>query len=467
MRIGTGISGVDLTAQFNLAKAFNMMAESALKLSTLTRINRGSDDPAGLIAAEDLRAELTAIRAASDNAARARGIVHVADSALGEVNGLLNTVRGNIVAAAGGGYSDAEVAAMQLENDAALEAINRIGSYTSYGRRKLFDGSSGFQITGVNSEQVADIQVSQNAGGGAQTPRIEVTAVATTADLEVSDDDGQLDEAVTLQITGNQGTTTLEFSATATYEQVAQAVNANTDATGVTATVDGNAITFSSTDVGSDAMVSVEALEGSLGSGDTVAYGTDVVATVDGAEYVGQGNTISINSESLEAEITFVEGFEGEVDRITIAGDAMTFVFSPDVTNTKTIGMPTVNTASLGGAAGRLNELFSGGNADLTSGNLAQAMDILDAAGSQITSARAELGAFEKYTIDSSQEVLAGMELNISSARSQIFDTDVAAETSRWVKAQILAKTSIATMDIVAQRRSMVWSLLQGMNGSR
>ncbi len=134
MRIGSRLSGADLAAQHYLIQAFARLQAANTPLSTMVRINRGSDDPAGLIAMEQLRAELTAIRAASDNAARAGGVVRVADSALREVSGLLNSIRGHVVQAAGGGLSDAEIAAKQIEVDAALEAIDRIGSYTSFVR---------------------------------------------------------------------------------------------------------------------------------------------------------------------------------------------------------------------------------------------------------------------------------------------------------------------------------------------
>ncbi len=186
MRIGSGPSGIDLTAQINLLNAYTELSKSAIRLSTMQRINAGSDDPAGLIAAESLRSEITAIRAASENAGRARAAIRVADSAMGEVSGLLNTIRGNVVSAAGGMYSDAELAAMQLENDAAMEAINRISGTTSFAGRKLLDGSSGYQTSGVDASQVADITVHATSGGE-QTLDIEVTQPAGTADLTFTD----------------------------------------------------------------------------------------------------------------------------------------------------------------------------------------------------------------------------------------------------------------------------------------
>ena len=67
-RIGASLSGVDLTAQNLLARAVEQVNRSSVQLSTLKRINRASDDPAGLIALEQLRSELVSLERASSNA---------------------------------------------------------------------------------------------------------------------------------------------------------------------------------------------------------------------------------------------------------------------------------------------------------------------------------------------------------------------------------------------------------------
>lgn len=284
MRIGSQLSGLELTAQHNLLQALSQQSASSVRLATMQRINRGSDDPAGLIAVEQMRAELTAIQEAEHNASRAAGLAQVADSALSEVGDLLISIQGNVGAAAGG-FSDAEVEASQLEINAALDAINRIGNTTSYGGRKLFDGS---------------------------------------------------------------------------------------------------------------------------------------------------------------------------------AGD-LTFLFSADVAQTTTLELPTVSTAELGTATGRLSDLASGGSASLTSDNLAEAAEIINAAQSQILDARARTGALEKYTIESSQRLLGSMEENLSSAVSSIFDADVAVETSNMTRSQILVDAGISSLMIANQRRGLIGRLLGGM----
>ena len=460
MRIGTSLSGMDLTALNNLYKAQTKLDQSSQRLSTMHRINSGADDPAGLIAVEQMLSELTSIRAANDSAARAAGMIHVADSGMSQVSGLLNTIRGNVMDVAGGNLSDAETKAKQIEIDAALEAVDRLGNYTSFGSRKLLDGSAGLNVSQTNATQVTNIDVHYNAGGGEQTPDIEVVSAATSAALTHTSATGAVTEDTTLVVTGNQGTVSLDFSTGATLGDMAQAVNATTEESGVTASVDGLELTFTSTEVGSAAAVSVEAAAGTFDVGSGHATGTDVVARVDGIEITGQGNEVEINTATLKAEIEFAQGFSGSVDPITVSGGAMTFNFSPDLSRPTMLALPNINATALGGSAGRLSDLATGGSASLTSGNLSGAIDILDSSRDQVLEARGRAGAFEKYTIESTQDVLSGMEENISSAMSNIFDTDVAAEMSRLVQAQILTNAATSTLMIVGSQRGMVGALL-------
>lgn len=109
-RINTNVSS--LVAQ-NRLQASNKDLQTALtRLSTGLRINSGSDDPAGLIASEALRSEITSLNKSISNTRRASQIISTADSALGQVSNLLNDIRGLVVEAANNGaLSPDEVAA--------------------------------------------------------------------------------------------------------------------------------------------------------------------------------------------------------------------------------------------------------------------------------------------------------------------------------------------------------------------
>ena len=88
------------------------------RLSTGLRINRGRDDPAGLIASERLRYEIGGLRQAIDNSIRANNVISTAEAALGEVNSLLLDLQALVVEAANNGALTAEeINANQLHSD--------------------------------------------------------------------------------------------------------------------------------------------------------------------------------------------------------------------------------------------------------------------------------------------------------------------------------------------------------------
>jgi hypothetical protein len=74
MRIGN-LSNADLTAQHNLGFAMARLGESLIRLGTMQRINRGSDDPAGLIGANQIQAELTALEKLDTSLGRTVGVL--------------------------------------------------------------------------------------------------------------------------------------------------------------------------------------------------------------------------------------------------------------------------------------------------------------------------------------------------------------------------------------------------------
>ena len=75
-RINTNVTS--LLAQRTLRQQSNTLNTSLQRLSTGLRINRGADDPAGLIASENLRSEKTSITTAIGNAERADQVINIA-----------------------------------------------------------------------------------------------------------------------------------------------------------------------------------------------------------------------------------------------------------------------------------------------------------------------------------------------------------------------------------------------------
>jgi len=149
--IGTGVQS--LTAQRLFASNSGALFSSFEKLSTGLRINRGADDPAGLIASENLRAALSALDAESRVLVRSQQVVDTADAALGEVSNLLVEAEGLAVASANtAGMSEAEIEANQMQLDSIMQSVDRIANTTSFNGDKLLDGSAVVNAAGGSLE---------------------------------------------------------------------------------------------------------------------------------------------------------------------------------------------------------------------------------------------------------------------------------------------------------------------------
>ncbi len=213
-RINTNVSS--LVAQ-NRLQSSNADLNSALtRLSTGLRINSGADDPAGLIASEALRSEITGLNKSISNTQRASQIITTADNALGQVSSLLNDVRGLVVEAANSGaLSDEEIAANQLQIDSSLEAINRIAQTTTFQGRKLLDGSLDYVSTvgTVNSVQDATID---RAKIGSSSLNVEVVVSSAATQGEITADSTGFTTAAAANVAFGNGTEEITVTAAAT-----------------------------------------------------------------------------------------------------------------------------------------------------------------------------------------------------------------------------------------------------------
>lgn len=188
-RINTNVSS--LVAQNTLNRSSADLQTSLTRLSTGLRINSGKDDPAGLIASEALRADMTSIEKAISNSTRANLMIGTADSALGQVSSLLNDIRGLVVEAANvGAMSSEQIEANQLQVDSSLEAINRIAQTTTFQGRRLLDGSLAFNTTAHTVPTIRDVQIDQANLGAVGQVAVEVNISSAATVAEISNTNG-------------------------------------------------------------------------------------------------------------------------------------------------------------------------------------------------------------------------------------------------------------------------------------
>ncbi|HBV66195.1 MAG TPA: flagellin [Rhodopirellula sp.] len=325
-RINTNVPS--LVAQNRLQASNRDLNLALTRLSTGLRINSGKDDPAGLIASEALRSEITGLNKALSNTRRAGQIITTADSAMGQINSLLNDVRGLVVEAANtGGLSSEEIAANQLQIDSSLEAINRIAQSTTFQGQKLLDGSLGYTSTIGAVASVADssLQSAQLGTTGSLTVDVVVETAATQASSSVSAAGFSAAAAASTTVTSGADVITLTAdNAGADYNDVQVVFNDDSgigdvgaaaayDATQRTITVTYNSAAATSTN--SDMAAITSALNGLGDFGATLA-GTGTNALTVPATNATTGKS---GGEVLNADLVF---------QLTGSGGAETFNFS-------------------------------------------------------------------------------------------------------------------------------------------
>lgn len=464
-RINTNVSS--LIAQRTLTKNNNTLNTSLQRLSTGLKINSGADNPSGLIASENLRAEKTGIEAGLDNAERASNIVGTAEGGLSEVSSLLNEVQSLVSQTANsGGLSDDEVQANQLQVDSILNTINRLAGSTSFQGKKLLDGSLDYATSGVSTGSVKNLKVNaaRISDGGSRGVAVSVTGSAQTA--QVSYTGGTLSAAATIEITGNQGSEQLSFLAGATNSSISAAVNAVKDTTGVEAKVSGSNVYLSSSEYGSSQFVTVKAVSGDFTTDKTTDDGVDAKVSINGAAAEVDGLNVKLRTANLDVEFDLdtTANTTATSTSFAVTGGGATFSIGSKVTEQAkaSLGIGSVTTASLGNASlGFLSTLASGKENSLSSGNLTKSQKILDKAVNQISTLRGRLGAFQKFEIGSTVNSLGVALENTSAAESAIRDTDFAAETASMTRSQILSQAASTVLSQANSAPQAALRLLQ------
>jgi flagellin len=475
-----------LIAQANLARSSSDLALRLQRLSTGLRINRGADDPAGLIVSERLRSEIQGMGQAIANSERAGSVIATTEGYLNEVADLLNSIKGLIVEAAStGGVSREEIEANQLQIDSAIESITRISNTASFAGLQLLNGSLEYLTSGVPASAIVGVNIfGAQFGTNSTIPvQVEVVSSAQTASLFLSGNTagspGALLSSVTIEIVGNLGVQTITFVSGTTLSAVVSAVNILKDSTGVSAALVNPAdqtsgLTFGSIGYGSDQFVSVRR----IGSGGAFFgvfternglevqrdEGRDVTAIINGALASGRGLEVELNTPALSLEVLLSEAFAQTTNvqqTFNISGGGATFQLGPSINATQQIGfgVRSVAASRLGGVVllgvrHYLDSIKSGGSNSLVSGKAGNASRIIDAAIGEVSVLRGRLGAFELNTLQTNMRSLqVGLE-NITASESQIRDADFAAETAALTRAQILiqAGTSVlATANLSSQ----------------
>ncbi|MFZ3444167.1 flagellin [Vibrio harveyi] len=231
MAITVNTNVAALVAQRHLTSATDMLNQSMERLSSGKRINSAKDDAAGLQISNRLQSQMRGLDVAVRNANDGISIMQTAEGAMNEVTNIMQRMRDLSLQSANGSNSKAERTAQQEEVSALNDELNRIAETTSFGGRKLLNGSFGksaFQIGAASGEAVQVELKSMRSDG------IEMGGFSYIANGRASSDWQVKDGANELSMSFNNRfgeTETIQINAKAgdDIEELATYINGQTD----------------------------------------------------------------------------------------------------------------------------------------------------------------------------------------------------------------------------------------------
>ena len=163
MRIQHNIMAMNAYRNYN--NNTNALSANLEKLSSGYKINRAGDDAAGLAISEKMRAQITGLDKAQDNAKDGISLVQTAEGALTEVHDMLNRMYELAEQSANGTYEgETDRAQLQKEVSQLKDEIDRIADSANFNGIKLLDGSmEGGNLQGVLSVKSTKVTTASTA----------------------------------------------------------------------------------------------------------------------------------------------------------------------------------------------------------------------------------------------------------------------------------------------------------------
>ena len=390
-----------LLAQNSLSGAQNNLANSVQRLSSGLRINAAKDDAAGLAISQDMQSQINGVNQSIRNLTDATNLIQTADSSLGTIHDMLLRMKTLAVQGYNGSLSSQQRSNLVDELRQLNQEINNTSIRTKFNGNNLI--SSDISGSGTLS---AATSVSYSYTYGELAGVYTFASTGTT--LTLTSDNGQVDTVTLASI-----------------------------ASGSSGTYDFNDFGISVTITNSSAAAKA---------------GTDQTAYFDGKSFT---NTAQANEEydfqagpNYSALVTF-----NTIDTLTKGTRS----------NSNMTAVGTTLTQGASGALYNAQSNYLAGNTvandtwDTAFRNLS---NYIDNAVNWISDKRSVFGA-QINRISYVSENLRSYTTNLQSTRSQIIDTDFAAETARLTKGQIMQQAATAMLAQANQMPNVILSLLK------
>ena len=466
MRINKNMSAI--TANKQLLRTEKRLAASVERLSSGLKINKAGDNPAGMAISNKMKAQIDALDQAETNASDGISVLQIADGALNEVTSMLQRMRELAVQAANGTNEYEERESIQKEINQLVEEIDRISKDTEYNTKTLLDGSSDVRVyaEGISREYVSNSVIEA-------TYQLEVEETAKQAEVDINYPAGA---PGTIEINGN----IMEVTGGMSEEEFFAALREHAENSNADLSNENGELKLLSSRYGSDAGVSLK-----VSKNLAEAMG---LADLDGATYNEETGDYEYYTEGKDAVVNFPDprtdsGFsdtatiEADGNRIEVTdkdGFTMEFLLDMDYDTGKPLEIEVTDIGPMTIQIGanqyqsievRIPELSKDSmyldTVDVTPiGGAERAMVTLDEAIAKLTSVRSGIGAYQNR-LEYATNSLAETEENMTSAYSNIMDTDMAAEMTEYTQQNILDQAAVSVLSQANDMPQQILSLLQ------
>jgi flagellin len=483
--INTNISA--LSAQSSLRRTAIDSSTSMERLSTGIRINSAKDDAAGLAISTRMTANIRGMAAAIRNSNDGISLTQTAEGSLSAIQNNLQRIRELAVQSANSGNSQSDRNSLNLEAQQMITEIDRVAANSAFNGSKLLDGSfkdKEFQV-GAGNDSSDRIAISIGSAKAATLGTVGATSTSTASAALVNSTGALLagDVAIkgfAISASVSDGISYADANASAIAK--ANAVNASSALTGITAKAEANAKT-SGTITGTTAVASgtlsvngidiggLEAVANATERTDQLVAAINAVSAQTGVTALNTANTVvmaAADGRNITTQLSVSTGGIAGFDTVTTASTALAkYKLSSNSGDTSVVATGTVAGLLKMGITSPISlstTSISGQtvtSVDISSQSGAQrALNILDSAIDTITNSRANLGAYQNR-FEAAISNLETTSTNLQASRSRILDTDYAKETTNLAKAQIVQQAATAMLAQANQSSQSVLALLK------
>jgi len=401
-----------LMARTYATKANDKMQTSMERLSSGLRINSAADDAAGMAVANKMSSQLSGIKMAIRNSQDGISLVQTAESGMGEITNMILRMRELAVQMENGIYTSKDRDNAQLEINALLAEVDKIATNTRFNDVAVLDGSYDQTIRAGNTN--------------AETIRVNI---------------GSLKTADNAKITG------FAVNQAAAYTNGTGNTPDGIDADG--------ADTDLSVTMKAGSTASKVVIDTSLWSSDFKAlYKQDSLGVFS---MVQSGDNLKFSFDAKTGTITSKAALAASANAGTASADAdaVTVVYTPRTSSGLSAHTETIQLHVFDATQKTLTDIKVE-----TSANASHAIETLDKALEEVSTAQAKLGAIQNRLSHNIDNLSKGSMLTEQSV-GRIVDADFATETSELSKQQILAQAATSMLAQANQSKQSVLALLQ------